>query len=591
MAYPKLTPQSTSRNIIDAFKGYNHNLLIGDGEFFETKNLTSQYYPMLAPRMKRTVIENLTAPQGMIDKDALAYVDNGTLYYNRTATPVTGLSSGEKQLVSMGAYILIWPDKKYYNTQNANDYGSMEADFTYQGTVTYEMCGADGVVFENITSSATEPVDPVDGQYWLDTGSSTLSLKVYSISMKTWTTIETVYTKVTFTTTGQIPSKFSEYDGVEVSGLWMNDLNGSKILYAVGGVENTVSDYVVLVGICSESPHTETGNIEIKRTVPNMNYVCECQNRIWGCFYGNDGTQNLNEIYCCALGDFKNWRQYLGLSTDSYTASCGSDGVWTGCINYLGYPTFFKENVIHIVSVSSTGAHQIREMPARGVQKGSARSLSIINETLYYKSRTDVCAYQGSFPQSVSYALADEKYYNARAGVFGDRYYICMQDSSNDWHLFVYDAKKGLWMHEDNLKVNFFAKVDDELYAMTDTQLRGLNGLIGTKEADIEWECTTGIMHYERASGDNRSNKKTVKYISRFDLRAKMPLGSEMNMYIEYDSSGMWEYAGTMRMNATKMVVFPVKPKRCDHLRINIKGKGDIRLFSIAMNLEKGSDY
>lgn len=587
MVYPVLSGESRTKRLIDVFLGYNHNLSIADGEFFETKNLTTQHYPELSPRVKRSTILELTAPQGMIEKDALAFINNGTLYYNNLATPVTGLSTGEKQLVSMGAYILIWPDKVYYNTQNANDYGSMEADFTFEGNVTYEMCTADGTVYQNITSSSTAPENPVEGQYWLDTGK--LELKVWSVSLSTWTSIETVYTKVSFTTTGQIPSKFKEYDGVTVSGLWMDDLNGSKILYAVGGEEDTVNDYVVLVGICSSSPHTESGNVEIKRSVPNMDYVCECQNRIWGCFYGNDGTQNLNEIYCSALGDFKNWRQYLGLSTDSYTASCGSDGVWTGAINFLGYPTFFKENVIHRVSVSSVGAHQIQEIPARGVQKGSAKSLAIIDETLYYKSRTDVCAYQGAFPQSVSAALGDEKYKNARAGVFGSRYYICMQDENNAWHLFVFDVKKGLWMHEDNLKVNWFTKVDDELYAMTDDKLLGLNGVIGTQESDITWEFITGMMHYEFAS-NGYSSDKYARYISRFDIRMKMPLNSEINMYIEYDSSGQWEYSGTMKMNTTRLVLLPVRPKRCDHLRLKMVGKGDVRIFSISMNLQKGSD-
>lgn len=92
------------------------------------------------------------------------------------------------------------------------------------------------------------------------------------------------------------------------------------------------------------------------RTAPDMDFVCQCGNRLWGCRYGNDGEKNINELYCCALGDFKNWNQYLGLSTDSWRASVGSDGVWTGAVNYLGSPVFFKENCIHRISVSSSGA-------------------------------------------------------------------------------------------------------------------------------------------------------------------------------------------------------------------------------------------
>lgn len=67
----------------------------------------------------------------------------------------------------------------------------------------------------------------------------------------------------------------------------------------------------------------------------------------------------MNEVYGCKLGDFKNWTCYAGLSTDSWAAQVGSDGAWTGAVNYQGYPTFFKETVLHRISVSGAGAHRV----------------------------------------------------------------------------------------------------------------------------------------------------------------------------------------------------------------------------------------
>ena len=55
MKYPKLRVTETSRQMVDTFKGYNHNLRIGDGEFFDMRNMTSDYYPVLSPRGKRGV--------------------------------------------------------------------------------------------------------------------------------------------------------------------------------------------------------------------------------------------------------------------------------------------------------------------------------------------------------------------------------------------------------------------------------------------------------------------------------------------------------------------------------------------------------
>ena len=581
--YPKLSQRGQTRMLIDTFAGYNHNMKIRDGEFYETKNLSTAHYPLLANRTERGRLANtFTNLQAIIAKDGLYWVDNGTLYANGNATGLTNLQTEkETQLVSMGAYICIFPDKKYINTQKLSEFGDMGAGWSYSGSVTYTMCHQDGTYYTDVTASSTEPDDPDNGAVWVDTTDNTV--KEYSTYTETWTVLETVYTRMDFSTMGQIPALFKEMDGVNVSGAYFEDLNGSKIIYAVGGDDTTVSDYIVLVGICGEQYTQASASIEVNRKVPDMDFVCEAQNRLWGCFYGNDGTENINEIYCCALGDFRNWEQYLGISTDSWRASRGSDGPWTGCINYLGTPTFFKENVIHPVTVSSIGAHQIGDIPARGVQQGSHKSLAIVNETLYYKTRTGVVAYQGGMPADVSQALGEEKYYQAAAGVFGQRYYISMKDADNAWHFFCYDVSKGVWMHEDALHATDFARVDDELYCISNNGLTALNGTAGSLETDVEWSAVSGVMQYEQ-------NTRPVRYVSRYNIRVNMEQGAGMSLFIEYDSSGVWNNAGEYRLPTTGTVTIPIRPRRCDHLRLKFEGHGNVRIYSIARILEGGSD-
>ena len=74
MKYPYLSELRTSRKMIDVFGGYNHNLRIGDGEFYDMTNLSSADYPVLSPRHARGFISRPTAPQGMIAKDILCHV-------------------------------------------------------------------------------------------------------------------------------------------------------------------------------------------------------------------------------------------------------------------------------------------------------------------------------------------------------------------------------------------------------------------------------------------------------------------------------------------------------------------------------------
>ena len=410
------------------------------------------------------------------------------------------------------------------------------------------------------------------------------TVKEYSSYTESWTSIDTVYTKITFTTQGDIPRLFKEYDGVQISGLENDELNGSKIIYALGGEENTTYDWIVVIGIQGEAT-TSTQTVSIQRKVPDMDFVCEAQNRLWGCYYGFNGTENINEIYCCALGDFKNWEQYLGVSTDSWRGSRGSDGPFTGAVNFLGSPTFFKENVIHPVSVSSVGAHQIGDIPARGVQQGSHKSLAVVNETLYYKARAGVMAYQGGMPAEVGTVLGEEKYYDAVAGVFGNRYYISMKDSSNVWNLFCYDVLKGIWTREDELHAECFTSWGDELYVLANNKIVALNGTVSATNADlegpVEWFTETGIQYYSYPD---------KKYVSKYDIRVNMERNAQFKIFIEYDSNGIWQYSGTVRMAQTGTMNVPIRPRRCDHMRIRLEGTGAVNIFSIARVLEKGSD-
>ena len=115
MQYPKLKELPTHRQTVDAFKGYNHNLRIGDGEFFDMKNMTSDYYPVLSPRKKRGLYASPNSPKGMIAKDALCYVEGTKFVINEYPVDM-GLNDEPKQLISMGAYVIILPDRKYINT-------------------------------------------------------------------------------------------------------------------------------------------------------------------------------------------------------------------------------------------------------------------------------------------------------------------------------------------------------------------------------------------------------------------------------------------------------------------------------------------
>lgn len=574
----RLPPTPARRVTTESFPGYDHRLKAPEGSFYRCENLSLERYPLMSVRRPRGLVSTLSDPGGLIGKDALCWVDGGVLYVNALPTPLTGLSRGEKQLVSMGAYVLIFPDKCYYNTEDPTDFGSMEAELEIQGEIRLSLCDGEGQPLEEPTVSPIQPEEPVNGQLWLD--SELHKLLRYSETQLIWVELPTVYTRISFPCRGRLKGRFSRYDGVRLEGTGLEALDGEKILYALGGSESE-DDWIAVVGLIQENTSLNA-DVRLSRTLPEMDFVCQAGNRLWGCRYGRSGEKTVNEIYGSALGDFKNFRQFLGLAGDSWAASVGSDGQWTGAVNYLGQPCFFKEDRVHTVSISSSGAHRLEEIPCRGVQKGSHRSLCVVGETLYYKSREDVCAWQGGFPVSVSAALGEERYDSAAAGSLNGRYYLSMR-GKDGWSLFCYDPALGLWTREDALHAVAFAGAGGELYALEadSGRLLAMSGKQGEPEGPIPWMAETGPLRYATV------DRKTL---SRYDLSLSMEAGASVGIWLRYDSRGDWIPCGSVSAQGSGTLVFPIRPRRCDHLQMRLKGQGQVTLYALSRILETGSD-
>lgn len=599
MKLSRLAELPTSRYTIDVFGGYNHNLRIGEGEFYEMKNLTSDDYPILSPRHQRGTYNVITPenPCALIAKDALCYIDIVTennaygakLYINGNENAVEGLKLSSlkadlpKTLVSMGSYVIIMPDKKWVNT-NDDTYGNIEATVTTKTDVTFTPCKLDGTDFSNdkVTIKDEAPASPNDLDYWIDTSTIPHTLKQYSATSAMWVSVATTYIKISATDIG-VP--FDTGDGVTISGIEaeaLADLNTTMVVQGRG------DNYIIVIGIIDETK-TQKTPITVSRKMPNMDFIIESENRLWGCRYGlSVDNEFVNEIYASKLGDFKNWNSFQGISTDSYAVSLGTDGPFTGAITHIGYPIFFKENYMHKIYGNYPANYQIQTTACRGVQKGCSKSLAIVNEILYYKSRSAICTYDGSLPVEISSALGDVVYSDAVAGVLRNKYYISMRDvnetdPSKLYHLFVYDTQKGMWHKEDNTQVRDFCNCDGELYYI-DVDTKAIKTVRGTGLTDtkpIKWEAITGII------GTESPDKK---YLSRIVLRGTLEVGTTLYLQAQYDSSGTWEQVFSMSAATLKTFSIPVRPRRCDHLRLRFIGQGEAKIFSITKTFEQGSD-
>lgn len=586
MKYPMLSEIPASRELIDVFKGYNHNLRIGDGEFYDMTNLSSDSYPSLSPRGKRGTYAVPTHPQGIIAKDEFWYVDgeylvNGADKYNLGLT-IDGNEEGKpktKTLVSMGAYIIIFPDKKYINTLNPNDYGSLEASYTSLEMAHIFICDENGEEYKSVSASKDPPKDPpsenLDSAVTIILTPASISLVKYDQRTEQWLPV-TPYTCIIAPGIGV---DFRIGDNVFVSCRDLESENWYDYSDKTLEITHTESDRIILKGL----GFANDGFVKIDLKCPDLQYVVEANNRLWGCYSGEKDGKYVNEIYASMLGNFRNWNSFQGISTDSYVAPVGTDGKFTGAIAYLGFPLFFKENFLHKVYGNYPSNYQIQTTPCRGVQDGCAKSLAIVNEVLYYKSRSGVCAYDGSLPVEISYALGDVRYYDAVAGSGDNKYYISMADALGQYNLFAYDTRKAVWHREDDTQAIDFCNFQGDLYFIdhADNQIKTVKGTGAQDVRSVMWEAITGIIGIE--SPDK-------KYISRMDVRMSLHPKSRVSIFAEYDSSGEWEHLFTMTGVTLRSFAVPIKPQRCDHMRLKIIGAGDAKIFSICKTIEQGSD-
>lgn len=595
MEYPTLNVKQKSRQMSDAFLGYNHNLRIGDSEFYDMKNMTSDYYPVLAPRKNRGVYKDGIRANGLLARDEMCYVD-GSAFVIGDERIEMGLNDETKNLISMGAYVIIMPDKKWINTVKGDDgyeFGDIEEEHQTTEAVSFALCDMTGAGYTEVADGTVNVKDPKEeeGELWYDTSSVPPVLKKYSSAQKMWVTIPTTYVRIS---APGITENLKKHDTVHISGItakgW-GHLNGSHNLWDCR--KDEYDESIIITGICDgiepenfveELEHYQETPVTISRKMPIMDFIVESDNRLWGCRYGtNIDGDVVNEIYASKLGDFKNWDCYMGLSTDSYRVSCGTDGPFTGAITHLGYPLFFKENCVHKVYGDYPANFRLQNTACRGVQKGSDKSLAIVNETLFYKSSNSVCAYDGSLPVEMSKALGEIRYSDAVACAYGNKYYINMKTEDGIYHLFVYDTAKGMWHKEDNIRVDVFGTNMNEIYAI-DHDTKHIITMFGSGTKDggkIPWMVETGLVGMSLPD---------MKYISRLLVRMALEIGARVEISIQYDSMGDWEQVCQMTVTSLRSFAVPIRPRRCDHFRIRIEGVGQGKIYSITKTIEQGSD-
>lgn len=577
---PYLQQRGRNRSITTDFRGLNLSQGIGDGEWAWMQNMDTREYPAVARRQKRVHVATLNKPNGLCATDRLCFVDGVKFYYN--GFYYGDVEDSEKTLVPMGAKIAIFPDKKLFDTITLS-FTDMEQKNVSSGTVSVTLAKGDGTPYGEYTEGDTAPENPENGQLWLDTSGDAPVMKTWSEAQGLWVAEATTYVLVSATGLGQ---GMKALDGVTVSGLEESGLNGDWILTDAG------PDYILFTGILQKTL-TQTGEVRVERTCPEMDFVVEKDNRLWGCSSAD------HEIYCCKLGDPTNWRAYQGVATDSYAVTVGTPGPFTGAAVSGSAVIFFKENCLHRVYGTQPSNFTVYVDNLRGVQQGCHKSAVRVNEYLYYKSVFDVCVYADSEVAGISAALGTESYKNAVAGVCGSRLYLSMEDQEGAWQLLVYDTAAGVWTREDGthalgfascLTETFMLRADGELYALLPGEYNKDFFMVGSDYTVYAQEETDEEVSWELRTGEILRELPDHKYIGKIQLYLELDPGARAEVALRRDG-GAWEKVQELSGGDQRRCTLPIYPRRCDRMEIRLTGVGHARLVNWSKYVGYGSEY
>ena len=602
------TGVKNTRDLLRAFGGLNETYGCTEAEYSGGMNFSARDFPALSTRLPRRRLQELAGLNGMYHLNGLLTVCGRDLVYTpdeAPAQPVTvknAVADSRKTMVGIGTKILIFPDKVAFDTADGSAAPLGAAWEAGSLSVSFAPCDASGNTYEVKDKGTKEPEHPQDGQLFLKLNepdkpySAENTLEVYSDASGNWTVIPLDYCLVTAEGIG---AEFRVWDtvtltgtGAEQAGQWAG-LDGDRIVYGVtettlrlradpGGehfygrlVHNGSSAVWVSMDGTQREEYFPAEGVKVERRVPDLEYLTECDNRVWGC------SSSENVIYACKLGDPTNWFSYRGIAADSYAVTVGSDGPFTGAATCMGYALFFKENTLHKLYGSKPSDFQLSSLRCRGVARNAARSLCVLNETLYYLSPDGVMAWDGSIPAKVSAALDAGRLANVKQAVGGaldGRYYLHVS-RENEVRLLVYDTERGLW-HEEDVCSFEMASTGGQLYLWDGRALWAADP--SREAAGQRSEETEQGVEFALTTGDLGLDNPEERYLSRLTLRLDAACRSRVTVEVSYDG-GPWETAAALTVEGPRRNCdLHLVPRRCASLRLRLWGYGQITLRSLA---------
>ena len=604
-----------------AFGGLRHSLSCGDGELYDMKNLTCREYPILQPRERKYV----TKDEGEgTTRYTRIYAENGEMWLVKNVRRSTGSESmnlistawpegssvmigsdiHEVELIRFGKRMIVMPDGMVIKTEYRIDevpestrtdpFPTLPEADAGRTMMVHQGRGVDreSVLLYRWNGSKWVFLDYLN-EYMEETVTLT------GVALKDGTEYGEKATANALSFTGATPGTrevttwIKAGDAVEISGL--TQAPGNDKTAVIQGVRASTSGECVFLfsDNCFKMPLGEDGEpvkevtiegtVTLKRSMPDMDFCFEHDNRLWGA--------KGKTIYASKLGDPNNWNVFEGLSTDAWSLATQKKGELTGGVSYGGYPTFFREDAMVRIYGATPQTFQVSEIAMPGVKTGEHESIAAAGGMLLYLSREGMMIYADEYPVSQTSVFGTGKIEHVMACSDGVRYYAQMTVEAEQ-AVYCYDSGKGLWMKEDNPGLLCLGYDQGTIYGLVKKDADGGNKILNLSGSESPFgQATreTAAVESFAEFGDFTAGTLNRKAMSKLQLRMELEEGASVQISIRYDG-GAWKPLWTMEAGRKRSVQIPILPTRCDYYRIKITGTGMWRLYAMAREQYEGSE-
>lgn len=509
--------------ITHGFRGLCHREYAGQDDIYSMKDLGDSHYPLVSPRPKRYTVlaSHLGSAVRGIGGDShgkLFWVESGFFYYDGVIRGM-GLDNRTKYMAVIGEKIVIFPDKKYYDTVTGV-FGSL----------------VKSVELRNAHVSFWEEV-PHFSENIMKTGSDDLSL--------------------TFKVGDRV--RIVAYIDTQVE---MDQVHVIRKLGFVGGEYTATFDrdsFLTIIG-------KDLTRVVISNKVPDLDTVVACQDRLYGSSNG--------KIYASRKLDPSSWffgESCLERDYNTKMLDSGDSIPFTDCAEYGGHPYFFKPDGVYKVLGNEPYTMSLSKVYSGfGIREEFKGTAAHAGDSLFWMTSTGIVRYRGGAPEHISEPLGER--FSKGCGGGNDAYYVFNgQCSDGEFRTYVYSLRHDSWFSESGGEKKFYTECLGNIFAV------GANNSITTvgpvHDPKSTWTLDTAVDSNFETGGVSDSSLEQRR-LDSISLSCVIPEGSRIIMYVKLDN-GTWKEIFTKIGGGDQVITREVSLPYADDIRFRFVCRND----------------